>query len=189
MGLSRTLEVWKPLRGYLPERCYEVSNRGRVRAILPVTRWHDAGLNILRQSKHGQGYRMTSLRTKDRGYVEELTHVLVAKMFVGPPPSMRHEVNHKDLDKANNCDWNLEWVTHSQNGKHRILNGAPYKYPDRRGERNSQARTPIYIVRKIKREFTGAYGEQSYLARKYGMPVSRLHCIVRGRSWVGSEYE
>ena len=47
-----------------------------------------------------------------------LAHTLVALMFIGDPPSDKHEVNHKDLDKRNNHYTNLEWVTHSYNMHH-----------------------------------------------------------------------
>ncbi|CAK9112039.1 unnamed protein product [Durusdinium trenchii] len=45
-------------------------------------------------------------------------HRLVARAFLGPPPSPEHEVNHKDLDRGNNAVDNLEYVTHSENLAH-----------------------------------------------------------------------
>ncbi|CAK9007035.1 Uncharacterized HNH endonuclease L247 [Durusdinium trenchii] len=48
-----------------------------------------------------------------------LVHRLVARAFLGPPPSPEHEVNHKDLDRGNNAVHNLEYVTHSENVAHR----------------------------------------------------------------------
>ena len=38
-------------------------------------------------------------------------HVLIAKAFVGPPPSERHTVDHIDGDTHNNCASNLRWAT------------------------------------------------------------------------------
>lgn len=42
-------------------------------------------------------------------------HTLVALKYIGPPPSPKHEINHKDHNRMNNHYENLEWVTHSQN--------------------------------------------------------------------------
>ena len=42
-------------------------------------------------------------------------HTLVALKYIGPPPTPKHEINHKDGNRMNNYYKNLEWVTHSQN--------------------------------------------------------------------------
>ena len=42
-------------------------------------------------------------------------HTLVALKYIGPPPTPKHEINHKDTNRMNNYYTNLEWVTHSQN--------------------------------------------------------------------------
>jgi len=42
-------------------------------------------------------------------------HTLVALKYIGPPPTPKHEINHKDHNRMNNYYKNLEWVTHSQN--------------------------------------------------------------------------
>lgn len=55
-------------------------------------------------------------------------HRLVAEAFLPAPLEEQNEVNHRDLNKANNNDWNLEWCTSQENkihyreNKHR-LNG------------------------------------------------------------------
>lgn len=42
-------------------------------------------------------------------------HTLVALAHIGPPPTLKHEINHIDGNRMNNHRSNLEWVTHSQN--------------------------------------------------------------------------
>lgn len=45
-------------------------------------------------------------------------HKLVAQAFV-ENPYKKTEINHKNGDKLNNCQWNLEWVTPYENQMHR----------------------------------------------------------------------
>ena len=42
-------------------------------------------------------------------------HTLVALKYIGEPPTDKHEINHKDNNRANNHYTNLEWVTKSEN--------------------------------------------------------------------------
>lgn len=68
------------------------------------------------------GYPIVSLK---KGYSKStcvLVHRMVAEILI---PNIKNLpcVNHKDLDKTNNCVSNLEWVTYKQNSVHAALNG------------------------------------------------------------------
>ena len=63
-------------------------------------------------------YRIASL-CRNGVYVRRSVHRLVWEAFNGPIPG-RLEINHKDLDRANNRLDNLELVTHQQNIQHAI---------------------------------------------------------------------
>lgn len=63
-------------------------------------------------------YRIASL-CRGGVYVRRSVHRLVWEAFNGPIPG-RLEINHKDLDRANNRLDNLELVTHQQNVQHAI---------------------------------------------------------------------
>lgn len=97
-------EVWKDIAGY--EGRYQVSTLGRVRNSRTGT--------IRKLVKDGSGYLKINLTRYD----QPLVHRLIAKAFI-PNPENKPEVNHKNRNKLDNRLDNLEWVTGSENMKHR----------------------------------------------------------------------
>lgn len=110
------MEHWKPIKDF--EELYEVSSWGRVRTKYVLRR---ASSNILKpflaSNSGGCKYYQYSLHAGDGKRVRVLAQVLVARHFV-PNPDNLPLVNHKDLNKLNNIDTNLEWVTHQGNTLH-----------------------------------------------------------------------
>lgn len=105
-------EVWKPIKGF--EDKYEVSNFGRVRNkttnhIYKMTNQYGDYFSIILYD----GVKKKTTRV----------HRLVAEAFI-PNPNNYSCVNHKDMNKQNNCVENLEWCTQSYNSNHAIQNGA-----------------------------------------------------------------
>lgn len=72
-----------------------------------------------------------------------LIHRLVAKYFI-PNPKNKSEVNHKDGNKQNNNDWNLEWNTRSENEKHAWETGLKTRSNNRAIEQYSKNGEYIY---------------------------------------------
>lgn len=106
------MEEWKDIRGY--EGFYQVSTFGNVKNVVTG--------KTLKQRSNGNGYIRIELRKNKQGK-KYYMHRLVAESFIERPKDCT-EVNHKDLNPANNCVDNLEWVTSSENTKHAIRNGA-----------------------------------------------------------------
>lgn len=65
-----------------------------------------------------KGYCVVSL-CKNGTYTRRSVHRMMWESFNGRIEG-RLEINHKDLDRANNCLTNLELVTHQQNVQHAI---------------------------------------------------------------------
>jgi hypothetical protein len=63
-------------------------------------------------------YLYVCLVGNNREFWRGPSHIITAIHWIGPKPSEKHEINHKDLDKLNNWYTNLEWVTHQQNMIH-----------------------------------------------------------------------
>lgn len=112
------LEVFRDVQGY--ENLYQVSNFGNVKS-LPKGDGNGHKERILKPDLRG-GYFTVTLSTQ--GLIQRFpVHKLVAKAFL-ENASNKPVVNHKNLDKLNNCVENLEWVTASENARHAYQNGA-----------------------------------------------------------------
>ena len=103
------MELWKQIE---ETTNYEVSNTGKVRN-------SNTG-QILKGRVTKTGYEQVSLKMKDTlSFKNQYVHRLVAQYWVDNPLSKK-EVNHIDGNKSNNHYLNLEWVTPSENSKHRV---------------------------------------------------------------------
>lgn len=106
-----------------------------------------------------------------------LVHRLVADAFLGPCP-VGHEVNHQNLDKADNRAANLEYVTRSENMLHAAKSGIG------RGARNRQAVLTEADVREIRSRYRHGGGPgYKRLGREYGVSWSNVRSIVTRRTW------
>jgi hypothetical protein len=88
---------------------------------------------ILKPEYSNKGYACVQLR-KDATTKKHRLHRLVAEAFI-PNPGGLPEVNHKNLDKTDNCVGNLEWVDHKENCSHAMKSGCL-----------SECERPVYCV-------------------------------------------
>ncbi len=100
--------AWLPIPQH---QDYEVSDDGRVRS-LKRRRPRQLCTPI-----NKRGYVQVVLYKDGQAYCYPV-HRLVLLSHIGPPPTERHECNHKDYDKLNNRVGNLEWVTPEDNTAH-----------------------------------------------------------------------
>lgn len=157
-------ERWKQVE----ELDYEVSSLGRVRR-----RSHPD--HVLKP----QTYVHVTLVVRGKT-VRKAVHRLVAEAFLGAPPSdSQADVNHKDGVHSNNRADNLEWVDARENQLHAIKLGL---YGGR-GEVHGRAKLTEEDVHEIRRRYTGVYGDQTKLAREFGVSQALVAKIVRGDLW------
>lgn len=128
-------EIFKDIIGY--EGLYQISNSGKVKALKREWRMGKKGNGvilsheekILKHGFHKKGYKQVVL-CKDKKQKTIKIHRLVGLYFVANPDNLPM-LNHKDTDKTNNWDWNLEWTTNQDNITHAILNGLRKNTPKR----------------------------------------------------------
>ena len=105
---------------------YLISNFGRVYSILTE--------RILRFFVNRTGYYQVALPNSKTKMITYKVHRLVALHFIKEShTTIRNHVNHKDGNKLNNHEDNLEWVTIQENNQHAIDNNLR---PNSIGENN-----------------------------------------------------
>ena len=165
-------EEWRPMAG-LPD--YEVSNYGDVRRLT-----HSA----TRKAGHSPkghligGYWAYKLASPG-GNVNVWAHRAVLEAFVGPPPSSSHVCAHNNGDRLNNHVTNLRWATHAENCADTARHGSL------KGERNPRARLSAAQVLAARSLYTGKHGQQSQLARQFGLSPSAMRSLLLGEHWSG----
>lgn len=98
-------ELWKDIKGF--EKLYKISNFGEVYSLKTNKK--------LKPILQHTGYYHITLCKNKKTYQKRI-HRLVAEHFI-PNIYSKPDVNHIDMDKANNCVNNLEWVTKKENNE------------------------------------------------------------------------
>ena len=106
-------EIWRDIFGY--EGLYQVSIYGRGKS------FYNKKIRILSDVLDGSGYVMWRLY-KDHKPKMFKGHIVTARTFITNPEN-KPQINHFDGDKVNNCVWNLEWATGSENVRHAFKTG------------------------------------------------------------------
>jgi hypothetical protein len=148
---------------------------------------------------------------------------LVARTFIGPRPASqfgeRVEINHKDLNKQNNADWNLEYLTQLENVDHALkARGLPgVKTAERhltemlaalrtvlrrehrrvripRGHRRGEQMTNRRLSNEDVLDMRALHGVLSLAAigRQFGVSKQTVWRVVHGLKWghlLGRDYE
>ena len=140
------------------------------------------GLRRLAERDNGRGYMRAQVGGRPRA-----VHRLVMVTFHGPRPEGM-EVNHKDGDKLNNRQDNLEYTTRSKNMKHAFANGLAFA---RRGSSNFRAKlteAEVHRLRQMRADLGKLPpGEINACAARCGVTRSAVLSAVAGRrAWVHS---
>ena len=162
-------EEWRDIPGY--EGLYQVSNTGKVRSA------HHKRIRELKPTPQSGGYLLVSL-CKNHARKGESIHTLVALAFLGPRLAGM-AINHKNGNKADNRDTNLEYVTYKENIHHAMRLGLM----NNKGENNGSAKLSKSDAENIRLEYNNGGLTQYQLAEKYGVSQSLVYQIVNRKIW------
>lgn len=165
-------EIWKPVVGF--EGLYEVSNRGRIKRIKGFRACKD---RILKPYANSCGYLLITL-CKNGRIKRKLIHRLILEAFIESCPEGK-ECNHKNGIKTDNRLKNLEWVTKSENIKHKI-NILGYIFPH--GEKQGNSKLITKEILAI-RELLQKNHSQRRLAEWFNVCQATIHEIYTGKIW------
>ena len=79
--------------------------------------------------------------------------------------------------RANNHYSNLRWAIAKENGADRR------RHKSMLGENNGRAKLTCANVKKIRRLYTGQYGQVAELARSYGVAETTMWSVINGQNW------
>ena len=171
---STVTERWLPI-ALDTAHPYSVSNMGRVRSEAYVMRdGRSRGAYIVAEDMNNCGYMRVALLMPTGRQKKFFVHRLVAQAFLPEKPGSEY-VNHLDGDKTNNCVYNLEWCTSSENQLHNIYVLHPEMV--KHGIETSSAKlTDAQAV-----DIYNSNERVVDLAERYGVTVSCIYQIKQGR--------
>lgn len=167
-------EIWKDIEGY--EGYYQVSNLGRVKSLGNKSN-HKQPI-ILKQALV-LGYKCVSL-SKNRKAKMKKVHVLVAQAFL-ENKKKGLQVNHKDGNKRNNCVYNLEWVTASENVKHAFNMGLAKA---KKGMNNNRS-LKVNMIDKNTNQIIMSFGSLREAERETGVFHSNIQKSIQRNGTAG----
>ena len=130
----------------------------------------------MQPTKGSHGYPTVKLKRADGKSVTECVHLLVLRLFVGPPEKGQL-CRHLDGNKENCALSNLAWGTQKENLADQLDHGTRL-----RGEKRHNAKLKpmnILVIRELFRD--GIF--QRIIAAAYGVDQTTISNIIHGKSW------
>lgn len=161
---------------------FEVSEWGDLRRVVAAP--HRSIGDRPRGFIDGDGYLRYALENADGERVTASAYRLVAEAFIGPAPSDKHEVAHRNGSRACAHHSELRWATRLENHHDMVVHGTAPSV----GERNPKAKITEADVVSIRREYRDIKNSRgarkvSELEDKYGLHRATVIGIARGKSW------
>ena len=174
-SVANPIERWVDAPGYAG--LYEVSDRGRVRALVASK---SRRRKVMKVTRRPDGYSCVGLYLGTGRVRNWLVHRLVLTAFLGPAPGQDMQAAHLNGNRADNRLANLIWATVSENHSHKRSHGT-----NGNGETNAAAKLTEAQVMSIRSEFHpySRTNGSTALGRKYGITPGHVCAIVNRERW------
>lgn len=162
------LSSYRNVVGY--EGLYMVNNCGNVYSFISS--------KILKNVISDNGYHVVNLYIPGISHRKHRVHRLVANAWIDNPYNKPH-INHKNFNTIDNRTQNLEWVTSSENHKHRCLHGhnlPPKNFLGKFGADNNKSKKVVIVMTDGK---VVEYGSELELKRETGFDNSSISKIKK----------
>lgn len=170
-------EVWKEIKGF--EGKYYISNTGYLKSINGKYKLKFPDGYITNGCTDSTGYKCVTLRKPGILYKVRV-HSLVGEYFVHKKESTKRLViNHKDGNKLNNHEGNLEWVTDYENVRHAVDTGLM----NFKGENHHYAKLTkekVIEMRRLRNEDKLTHEE---IAKRFGVCRRQAGDVINGVNW------
>lgn len=173
--------IWKPVYHNNKITNYLVSNSGKVK--------NTTSNKLLAGHLNEDGYIIFNLTIENKR-CDYKAHRLVALSFI-PNPENKPEVNHKDGNKQNNWDWNIEWVTRKENIQHAYDTGLmKNSMINRLGSKNPSSKYSEEQVESVCKYYFIDNKTQKEIAEKLNVSIDFIKTITSRRNWrhISSKY-
>jgi hypothetical protein len=174
-------EQWKDIKDY--EGLYMISNTGKVKSLSRQRSESQPHIitkeKLLKPLTNMDGYLQVIL-TKNRIHKIYTIHRLVANAFILPVEN-KNFINHKDTNKLNNNDWNLEWCTAKENTEHAMNNNLMDWSKVCKGEKHGRHKLNELQVKEIKSKLI-EYSDTE-LSKQYNINRTTIWQIRKGINW------
>lgn len=168
-----SVERWRPILGY--EGFYEISDRGRIRALFKAGNFHKPG-RILKPWLLKNGYLQVHLMRSGQRRKAFCVHRLLLEAFTGKH-SENKEARHLNCNRSDNSLSNLAWGTHKENMQDSVALGRMAA-----GERQGASKLTNSAVLKI-RYLWEQEVPASEIAVQFNIDRSNVWQIATRKTW------
>ena len=172
--MENQTEEWRTVIG---AHAYEVSSIGRVRRMAGTYGCRNG--RVMRQ-KEAKGYLVIALSLGAKGKYRHVgVHMLMCEAFLGPRPSLNHQVAHGNGVRSHNVISNLRWATARENAKDRDEHGKTF-LP--KGSLHPMSKLTEDAVIKMRSMKSGG-ANVGDLAREFCVSRWTVFDALSGRTW------
>lgn len=174
--MNNEIEIWKDIPNH--EGKYQVSSFGRARSLDRIT---NIGNN--KPDRYYKGKILSTIGSSDNHNTIKISHKtykidrIICTLFIGEPPTIKHQVNHIDSNSMNDYYKNLEWSTEKENINHAFRGGI-----GNIGDNHSFAKLNKIKVLKIK-ELIKEHVSHYIIAKQFNVSRVTIDNIANNKIW------